>query len=77
MPRLAPVIKTVFFAMFMTVLLFGADLGLPDLVSLLGKTGVVAKTHRCLAAFFAIHRNVCAANGGTASAAEVDERANG
>jgi len=31
--------------------LFGADLGLPDLVSLLGKTGVVAETHRCLVFF--------------------------
>jgi len=29
-----------------------AAFGLPDLVSLLCKTGVVAKTHRCAAIFF-------------------------
>src|SRR5580658_1895392 len=35
-----------------TVLLFRAAIGLPDLASLLCKTGVVAKTHRCPATFF-------------------------
>jgi len=55
MPRLAPVIKTVFCAMFTLISQWGRPwLGLagPFLASLLGKTGGDVKTHRCLGDFF-------------------------
>src|ERR1039457_5149820 len=51
MPRLAPVIKTVFCAMFMMISFWGR-LYLPDFDSLMCTTDVLAKTHRCLDVFF-------------------------